>query len=97
MRTNSQTETTSPGSVQPAGSGMPSGPQMDAFRRGEEAHARGTEITDSPYWDNDDLDDYWTFGWESAHNRSPNARTERCGRPSASELETDVARPHSLR
>src|ERR1035441_7023284 len=27
---------------------------------------------------------------------SPNAETERCGRPSASELATDVARPHSL-
>ena len=26
----------------------------------------------------------------------PNAKTERCGRPKASELATDVARPHSL-
>jgi len=28
---------------------------------------------------------------------TPNDRTERCGRPSASELATDAARPHSLR
>jgi hypothetical protein len=27
---------------------------------------------------------------------APNDKTERCGRPKASELRTDMARPHSL-
>jgi hypothetical protein len=30
------------------------------------------------------------------HTATLNARTERCGRPNASELATDAARPHSL-
>ena len=32
----------------------------------------------------------------STRSEPPNARTDRCGRPVASELETDTARPHSV-
>lgn len=57
---------------------MPNEIEMDAFKRGMDAHGRGSPIDANPYQppSYDPRYDFWMLGWHSANNPVPERKNE---------------------
>ena len=54
---------------------IPNESELDAFRRGEQAHDRGSEKEDNPYVERGNLSFMWECGWISANCKLVNLKT----------------------